>query len=593
MTLRWRVGMGVLAAFLLTMAFMKSLTLISSEKFTTAVESNAALPSPEGKYQVPGIFPQNYFGSPLHGVLSVSGSFGELRANHFHSGIDFRTGGREGLPVLAAADGYVSRIRLGPYGFGKAIYLAHPNGYTTVYGHLRDLNGPIHRYAIKKQYATHSFEQELYLKPGEVKVKKGDTIAWSGNTGGSGGPHLHFEIRRSSNDQIINPLLFGLKVKDSIDPFIKSILMVRITERDELGYYAERLSRQAPALNKSKEIIQLPPGVYGLAYSAVDYYTDFASRLGINYAYLYADNKEIFRTEIEHFLFEDTRYINSHMDYAFLREKGIRYARMFKDNHNQLRFYDGLNQGFIRVLAGDTIKLKLYIKDLSGLGDSLVFRVTGSPVAKLPGGPESKPNLYWKVNGLKENNFTQPNFRITAAAGVILADAQLEYAVKQAPGRALSKMHCVYGGKIPLLKPVTIAILPENPIPNPKQYVIVQKDALSGAVSVENTSYSNGWVYARPKQLGFFYVTSDSIKPYVVPQSFGKNLSFRISDNLSGIDSYDCYIDQQWILLEYDYKSGRLWGSIPPLIKPGKHSLKLVVKDKAGNAQVIERNINF
>lgn len=585
--------MGFVAAILLTIAFIRSLSLISPVVSTKVAESDENALTPEHKYQVPGIFPQNYFGAPLHGTLSVSGSFGELRSNHFHSGIDFRTGGREGLPVLASADGYVSRIRLGPYGFGKAIYIAHPNGYTTVYGHLRDLNGPVHRFAIKKQYATHSFEQELYLKPGEVKVKKGDTIAWSGNTGGSGGPHLHFEIRRSSNDQIINPLLFGIKVKDSIDPFIKSILFVRLSDPDGLGYYPERISRQAPALQKSREIIQLPPGDYGLAYSAVDYYTDFASRLGINYAYLFVNDEETFRTEIEHFLFEDTRYINSHLDYAFLREKGIRYSRMFRDEHNQLRFYDGANQGRIRVLAGDTLKLKLFIKDLAGLSDSLVFRITGNTSTRLPDVPKSKREIVWKVKGQKENSFSQPNFRVTAGAGVILSDAQIGYSSKTAPGNALSKMHCLYGGKIPLLKPVTIAILPEKQISNANQYVIVQKDALSGAVSVENTSYSNGWVYARPKQLGFFYVTSDSIKPYVVPISFGKNLVFRISDNLSGIESYNCYIDQQWVLLEYDYKSGRLFGSIPPLIKPGKHNLKLVVKDKAGNAQIIERIINF
>jgi murein DD-endopeptidase MepM/ murein hydrolase activator NlpD len=247
-------------------------------------QTTIAPPQAEDIHAIPSQLPQDYFGQPLHGNLTVSGSFAELRANHFHSGIDFRTEGGEGRPVLASADGYVSRIRIGPYGFGKALYIAHPNGYTTVYGHLKYFNGNIQTYAVNQQYKTESFDQELYLGATILLVKKGDTIAWSGNTGGSGGPHLHFEIRKSSNDQIINPLLFGLKIKDNIDPFIKSMLLVRINDSlyQHYGYFPERISRQAPALKKTKELIHVPTGKYGLALSDVDYFVDFASRLGIN-----------------------------------------------------------------------------------------------------------------------------------------------------------------------------------------------------------------------------------------------------------------------------------------------------------------------
>ena len=168
-------------------------------------------------------YPQDVFQSPLAIPLDISGSFGELRSNHFHSGLDFKTTGVEGLPVYATGDGYVSRIKISTFGYGKAIYITHPNGYTSVYGHLQKANGAIQEYIKKKQYQEKAYEVEMYLYPTELPVKKGDIIAFTGNTGGSGGPHLHFEFRDTKSEQIVNPLHFGFKkfVKDERKPIIR------------------------------------------------------------------------------------------------------------------------------------------------------------------------------------------------------------------------------------------------------------------------------------------------------------------------------------------------------------------------------------
>src|SRR5690606_3165594 len=183
--------------------------------------------------------PEEYFASPLDVDLVLSGTFGELRSNHFHSGLDIKTQQREGLNILASATGYVSRINVATYGYGKALYIQHPNGYTTVYGHLQKFSPEIEAYIKKQQYAKESYEVEIYPEAGVLPVNQGDLVAFSGNTGGSGGPHLHFEIRDGSQ-RPMNPKLFGISVKDTQPPTITSLYAYPLGEEAHINGSANR-----------------------------------------------------------------------------------------------------------------------------------------------------------------------------------------------------------------------------------------------------------------------------------------------------------------------------------------------------------------
>ncbi|MFT5725022.1 MAG: murein DD-endopeptidase MepM/ murein hydrolase activator NlpD, partial [Bacteroidia bacterium] len=285
---------------------------------------------------------KSYYVSPLDGPLHLSGSFGELRNNHFHAGMDLRTGGVQGKSVKAAAGGYISRIKVAGGGYGKALYIQHPNGTTTVYGHLKQYKGAIQDAVIAKQYGLKQYEFDWYVPAGKLKVEKGQVVALSGNTGGSGGPHLHFEIR-DKRGHTVNPLLYGLEVQDNIPPFVKSAKLYHL---DNSRYESHGIFANGP-VNKNGTM-SVPPGNYGVGVSWVDYFTDKLNRLGINYAVVKVDGKIVFTQTIEDFAFSQGRYINKHIDYWTYADRGVRYVKMFKDKGNALHFYNG--NGIIKVV---------------------------------------------------------------------------------------------------------------------------------------------------------------------------------------------------------------------------------------------------
>jgi len=271
-------------------------------------------------------YPVGYFRSPIDFTPSLSGTFAEIRSGHFHSGIDYRTQGVEGKPLYAAADGFVSRIRISPVGFGKAIYIEHPNGFTTVYAHVRNFAPLIQQYIIKEQYRRESFDVDLYPEPRSMPVKKGEIIAWSGNSGSSSGPHLHFEIRHTHNQNPINPKLFGFNILDDIPPVMQALKIYPANPYTTINGQAQSAVFDLDGGSGRFRLIQNQminiAGDVAFGIQAFDKQNHSNFRNGIVVLNVFIDEEHVFSYRNDEFAFAETRYVNAVIDYdEFVRNR--------------------------------------------------------------------------------------------------------------------------------------------------------------------------------------------------------------------------------------------------------------------------------
>lgn len=351
-------------------------------------------------------YPKDYFRSPMDIPIILAGTFGELRSNHFHSGIDIKTKQREGLPIYGIADGSVTRIKVSHWGYGKALYVAHPNGYTSVYGHLQKFGPEIEEYIKKVQYEKQSYEVEVFPKYGELKITKGDVIAYGGNTGGSSGPHLHFEIRSSISEKPTNPLLYGFEVRDATNPTLEKI-------------YGYPLSENA-VVNQSKEPIELnfkkmedgsflaekvtATGTIGFGFIGYDRQDLAANRNGVYSVQQIVNGKPYTEYDFESFSFSETRLLNTLIDYYRYGKYRQRVQQLFKAPGNKLSLYKTLyNDGKIDVNEGLSYQVELLIKDYEGNLTKAVIPVEGKTETVIVEQEIEKTPNY--VIAKKPNNF--------------------------------------------------------------------------------------------------------------------------------------------------------------------------------------------
>jgi murein DD-endopeptidase MepM/ murein hydrolase activator NlpD len=312
-------------------------------------------------------YPQETFQSPLAIGLEVSGSFGELRSNHFHSGLDFKTSGVEGLPVYATGDGYVSRIKISTFGYGKAIYITHPNGYTSVYGHLQKANGAIEELIKKRHYSEKSYEIELFLNSKELPIKKGEVIAFSGNSGGSGGPHLHFEFRDTKSENIINPMHFGLKkiIKDERKPIIQGVIAYPIdstTVNNVQKPIPISFSKQSDGTYLSAKV--KANGKVGFGINAHDFCTNAYNKNGLYKVKTYLNGVLQYQYSFDSFAFDESRYINNFIDYERFQEMGQRVQKLFQMNKYPLSIVsENKKDGIINVQPNSNYTYRIEIYD--------------------------------------------------------------------------------------------------------------------------------------------------------------------------------------------------------------------------------------
>jgi murein DD-endopeptidase MepM/ murein hydrolase activator NlpD len=527
---------------------------------------------------------------------SLAGSFGELRPGHFHSGVDFRTNQRQGYPVYAVADGYLARIRIQNTGFGNALYINHPNGYTSVYGHLQRYNAKLSAVAKSYQYAKKTFEIDEFPGAEQLVVHKGDIIAYSGNTGGSAGPHLHFEIRDTKTEATINPQLFGIEVPDQIQPVIYSLYVYKLNGQP---FNEHTTKRRIPLLGGSGTYRINGPlnlsGDTGFGIITTDRHSGPSGLNGVYSITLELDGSPVFTSALERFKFENSRAINSHIDYPAFLDSKISIQKSFVDPGNPLGIYSSLvNRGHLNFNDGRSHELKYRVTDVKGNTSTLTFQVQAgagqseTATATLPGMTTGILFPYNKLNELSTDSI-----HISLPMGTLYNDLQLQYhAGKETVSTGYSPIYYIQNRYTPLHTGFDLWIKPTSDLGllASKALIVNSNGASQGG------TYLDGFVKATPRNFGAFYIAVDTTPPVITAlnMSEGKNMrgiskmSFKIRDNLSGIKSFNGYIDGTWVLMEFDQKTASLWHSFEPGIIPGKHKLQLTVVDMKDNSKTLE-----
>lgn len=536
-------------------------------------------------------YPKDYFRSPLDVPLVLAGTFGELRTNHFHSGIDIKTQQREGLKVYAVAEGVVSRIKVGVYGFGKALYVRHPNGYTTVYAHLSRFSDEIEAYIRQEQYRKKSYEVEIFPPASAFPFKKGDVIAYSGNSGGSGGPHLHFEVRDTRTENIINPLLFGFDVKDNRAPQVFGVYAYDFDEEDELlGSEHYRVintanGRYALAGDGIVEVQQRP----GFGVVTIDRLDGATNKNGPYSIKCFVGDQIYYHFEMETFAFHETRYINSHIDFGQKVCCGTRVNKMFLDPGNNLSTYRATPRMNLPALVKDSIyNARIEIADLGGNTTVVDFKVKSKgSLLENPAEPGNLP--VFKYN--QSNSFKNEQVQIELSSGSLYRDILFEYRTEPSFAGLYSPVHYLAAEEIGVQRYYTLKIKPENFEGIPSSKLAIASIKNNKIVDYEGSGYANGFVSCRTRQFGGFAVVADTNSPLVSFVNFRdgdvvrkSELQIRISDDFSGIDSYNVYVDGQWVRAEYDYKADMLRVQKSDLdFEAGAHQFKVVVADALNN----------
>lgn len=530
--------------------------------------------------------------APLDIPLELAGNFMEPRSDHFHSGLDLRTQGREGLPVRAVADGWVSRVKVSPWGYGKAVYIDHPDGRTSVYGHLQSIDGPIGEAVLARQYQLRQFEIDWNPEKGALPVKQGEVFALSGNTGGSGGPHLHFELRRTSDQVALDPESLGIAIADHKAPEILGVRLYALTDSSRLKPYPAGAVGYAATGTPGRYALKEVPaafGTVGLALHTIDRYDANGAKCGVRSIELFVDSMPVFSSRFEQIDFSLNRYCNAHMDYGEFKGNKHEYHRCYRLPNNKLRIYGKEEtQGRIALAPGQTRNVRFVVTDKHGNTSTLAFQLRGAAAAEAKDWPSSRPEgslfRYDAAEAVKEEGL-----RFSIPANALYDDAYVAYSRSPAIGRALTPIHRIGDPLIPLHSAAEISLALSTP--NPGKAVVVRlsdKGELSGAMGGR---YADGWITASVKSFGSYTAMLDTTPPVIknvdlrADMKGRKTFTVEIADNLSGIDKWNATLNGEWIMMEYDPKTKRLTHRFDAHTQaPGSKEFVLAVTDDRGNA---------
>jgi len=522
---------------------------------------------------------------PLDLPPALSATFGELRPSHFHSGIDLKTGGRTGHKVRSIARGYVYRIKVQRGGYGKAVYIKHPGGLISVYAHLEKLAGPLQAYLKRQQYQKQSFFLDIYPPRDSLPVEGGQVIGYSGNTGSSSGPHLHFEIREGEGHPV-NPMRYGFTATDTIAPVLRGLFAYATDDTSAVNGGRGRI----PLLFKKTGPRQYradPVEGYGGVSFGIDAYdqaNNTWNKNGIYRTEVWVNGLKIYETVMDKISFATTRHINVFIDYPYYVAKRRYIQRLWRHPEARLPVYALLvNRGIIRVEPGKTYKVKIRLSDFEGNAAEIIIPLSGKKFDSLPP-PRSRvtPHLV---------RFRRP-YRIRGLRTTVDFPAQALFEDTYVDLQEFVNGFALLPADMPMRKSVRIAFSMENIPPAKKKYAYLARvNPRNKKAYFASARKRQDSLIVVTRNPGTYMVKYDSIPPVIdrLNISDGKWISnyrylrFRVRDNI-GVRDVRAYIDGKWILVEWDYKTGKAFYDFSDLRFPGtKHELKIVVTDRTGN----------
>ena len=544
------------------------------------------------------VFDSSYFQPPLAIPLYLSGNFGELRSNHFHTGIDIKTQGREGLPVLASAGGHVSRVRISPFGYGRALYIDHPNGLTTVYGHLLKFSPELEAWCMGEMHRREIHVLDTLLPAGKFAVAQGQQIALSGNTGGSGGPHLHFEIRTTETEKPLNGLLFGLPIADNIPPEIRSLRLYPLTNESGINTSGAPEMITVKRINgrytSQPEVVRVI-GTLGIGVQTIDKLNGQPNICGPRTIGLFRNDSPWFEYRVDSLNFDESRYINAHKDYELYHRQGLNVHRLFVQPGNGLGNYQSWGpsaDGSLEVSAGDTVQLRIRVTDAHGNFSDCELTLVGDETQR-PRYAERRPRLSQDADYLLRTE----GARVLLPRGALYAPADSLFETRRTCKQCVSAVVEVLGDYVPLHRPATLQIWPDNGWSSRTDLVGVRFD------NRNSPRYAGGvleerWLAMELTRGGRYAVMPDSLPPSIAPAQavvrFAAEARFTVRDDLSGVGTYRATLNDQWLWVDYDPKKS-LMVVRPSLSTLPKQAgtLRLEVTDRSGNTSWKEISIQL
>ena len=549
-------------------------------------------------------YPQDAFRSPVDHEIRLSGTFGELRSNHFHAGIDIKSSsGRVGDPLYAIAEATVARVKVQAGGYGNALYLRHPNGYTSVYAHLDSFDPALAQYVKAAQYERREFEVDLYPPAGKFTYAQGQQIGRMGTSGRSFGPHLHFEIRDSGTERLVNPLLFGFKIADRRPPKMHALKVYHLDEqRRTVATEHHDLVGRGRNYGVAGDTLIVNAWRAGFGLRVFDHHDKTNNWNGIYRLRVLQDDRPIHGFEMETFAFSETRYINALSDYAEKVTNKSDYNRTYRLPGNRLSVYrDEEAYGVVELSSYRPRKITLIASDVHGNEQTLEFWVRRGAVQ-----PPASPPYNYLLEYAQPNAIETGNLYAYFPENTLYETLPLRYQTQSPPTDGYySQVHQLATYATPVQRYYEIALRPDRSIPDAyRDKAYLAYCGKDGQVSSYGGHWEGDRLAARVRALGDFAIRLDTVPPSVRAVTFRNDMrgldrmSFEMTDNVATTGKarglrYAGYIDDEWVLFEYDAKKDRLTHRFDGRIGPGEHRLLLRVSDDRGNERIYERDFRL